>query len=80
MNFCAALHDLVRAVDVSSTGITWAAFMDALSEAVKNDTSVDFIRPTALAIIRLCTSSNMTVSGPNLAAIPADHFTVSATL
>jgi hypothetical protein len=80
MNFCAALHDLVRAVDVGSTGITWAAFMDALSDAVKNDTSVDFIRPTALAIVRLCTSSTMTVSGPSLAAIPADHFTVSVTL
>jgi hypothetical protein len=80
MNFCAALHDLVRAADVGSTGITWKALMDALSDAIKNDTSVDFIRPTALAIIRLCASSNPTVSGPNLAAIPSDHFTVSITL
>ena len=80
MNFCAALHDLVRSVDVGSTGTTWTAFMDALSDAVKNDTDVDFIRPTALVIIRLCTSSNMTVSGPGLAVIPADHFTVSVTL
>jgi hypothetical protein len=80
MNFCAALYDLVRAADVSSTGMTWKALMDALSDAVKNDTSVDFIRPTALAIIRLCASSNPTVSGPNLAAIPTEHFTVSMRL
>jgi hypothetical protein len=51
MNFCAALHDLVRAVDVGSTGTTRQAFMDALSDPVENDTSVAFIRPSVMAII-----------------------------
>jgi hypothetical protein len=80
MNFCAALHDLVRATDVTSTGITWKAFTENLTAAVKSGTNVDFIRPTALAILRLCIQSDPTVSGPGSSTIPANHFTVTVAL
>jgi len=47
---------------------------------VKNDQGVDFIRPAALAITRLCKSPISSISGPSDAATPVDHFAVTMTL
>ena len=84
MNFCAALYDLVRAADVASTSVTWQSFVTELNKAVSRSVGVDFIRPTALAVLRLCLQGPpppvVTVAGPASAAVPAEHFVVTISL
>ena len=86
MNFCAALRDLVTATSVTATDGNWKTFVNEITAGVKNDVSVNFIQPTALAILRLCLNAPVTppiavmVSGPSSAAIPAEHFVVTMSL
>jgi hypothetical protein len=77
MNFCAALGDLVRATDVNTTATTWNSLLQLITDAIKKDLNVDFLRPAALAAIRLCKSPVSIVDGPSGAAVPTDHFAVS---
>jgi len=80
MNFCAALHDLINAGDVNSAGTTWNALLQLITNAIKNDLNIDFLRPAALTIIRLCESQATTVVGPVGGVVPTNHFAVSLTL
>lgn len=80
MNFCAALHDLINISDVNSAGSTWNALVRLITEAIKEDLNVDFLCPAALAIIRLCKSQAVDVSGPLVTATPTRHFAVSVAL
>lgn len=80
MNFCAALHDLVRASDTGSTNKTWEKFMKILTDAVKSDTSIDFIRPTTLALVRLCMTPATKIAGPAPSTTPINHLTVTIDL
>jgi hypothetical protein len=80
MNFCAALHDLVRASDTPGTNKTWEKFMKILTEAVKSDASIDFIRPTTLALVRLCMTPATKIAGPAPSTIPINHLTVTIDL
>jgi hypothetical protein len=80
MNFCADLCGLIAATDVTSVGINWNSLVNMLTSAIKNDTNIDFARPSALAVIRLCESPSMTVSGPAGVAVPNSHFAVTVNL
>ena len=80
MNFCAALRNLMTAVDTKSAGSTWDALLQLVTNAIKEDLNVDFLRPAALAVIRLCVSPTIAVSGPTGPAIPANSFAVSLRL
>jgi hypothetical protein len=80
MNFCAALHDLVRVSDTGSTNKTWEKFMKILTDAVKLDTSTDFIRPTTLALLRLCMTPTAKIAGPAPATTPTNHLTITIDL
>lgn len=80
MNFCADLVALTSAADVSSTATTWGDLLKLMTDAIKKDLGVDFIRPSALAVIRLCGTPVSAISGPVAAAMPTDRFAVSMTL
>jgi hypothetical protein len=80
MNFCAALCDLVSASDVNTAGRNWNALIDLISAAIRDDFNVDFLRPAALATIRIYESQVSNVSGSTGTVVPADHFAVSITL
>ena len=80
MNFCDALQQLATVQDAGAAGATWNALVGMLSDAVKRDVNGDFLRPTALALTRLCASPATVVSGPAPTAIPAAHFAVTVTL
>jgi hypothetical protein len=80
MNFCGALRDLVRASDVGATNESWEKFMKILTDTVKSDTSIDFIRPAALALVRLCMSSATKIAGTAPSTIPTNHLTVTIDL
>lgn len=80
MDFCADLVAMKAATDPDATAITWEDLLKLVSDAVKNDQGVDFIRPAALAIVRLCKSPAGSISGPSGAAQPVDHFAVTMTL
>ncbi len=80
MNFCADLRDLMNVADVNSAGTTWNVLLQLITNAIKADLDVDFLRPAALAIIRLCESQANVVSGPAGAAVPTNHFAVSLTM
>jgi hypothetical protein len=80
MNFCADLRSLVTATDVTSAGSNWNNLINLITSTIKNDVNVDFARPTALAVIRLCESPAMTVTGPMTAAVPQSHFAVTLSL
>ncbi|MGB6692026.1 MAG: hypothetical protein WBE76_29640 [Terracidiphilus sp.] len=79
MNFCADLVALTSATDVNATSISWVDLLKLMADAIKKDLGVDFIRPSALAIIRLCGTSASTITGPISAAGTADHFVVTMT-
>jgi len=80
MDFCADLVAMKAATDVNATAVTWEDLLKLVTDAVKNDQGVDFIRPAALAITRLCKSPISSISGPSDAATPVDHFAVTMTL
>jgi hypothetical protein len=80
MNFCAALHDLARVSDTRGTNKTWEKFMKILTEAVKSDASIDFIRPTTLALVRLCMTPAAKIHGPAPSTTPINHLTVTIDL
>jgi hypothetical protein len=80
MNFCAALKDLVTVEDTNAAGITWNALLKKITDAVKTDLNVDFLRPAALAVIRLCKSQASTITGPTGLNVPTDHFAVTIEL
>lgn len=80
MNFCADLRALADATDVNSVGTTWEGLLAMITKAIRSDLNVDFLRPAALATIRLCTKpggSFSSISGPSTATPPSDHFAVS---
>ncbi len=77
MNFCEAVHLLACTQDVDAAGATWNGVVGLITEAAKKDVNVDFLRPAALALVRLCGTAATVVSGPVGAAIPAEHFAVS---
>jgi hypothetical protein len=82
MNFCADLRALATELNGGSVGTTWEDLLQQITNAIRKDLDVDFIRPAALAIIRLCKNGGApsAVTGPNSAAVPTDHFAVSITL
>jgi hypothetical protein len=77
MNFCAGLYELVQASTVNSADQTWGDVVNLMTNAIKRDLQVDFLRPAALATIRLCAPSSIAVSGPSLTATPRTTFAVS---
>jgi hypothetical protein len=80
MNFCADLRALADAADVNAAGTTWEGLLAMITKAIRSDLNVDFLRPAALATIRLCRAPGgalSTISGPSAATPPADHFAVS---
>ena len=80
MNLCADLLALVAAKDSNAAGVTWDGLLQLMSTAVQRDVATDFVRPTALALMRLCQSAGTAVEGPNPAAPTTTHFAVSMTL
>jgi hypothetical protein len=80
MNFCADLVALTAATDVGSTAISWVDLLKLLTDAIKKDLGVDFIRPAALAVIRLCGTPVSTITGPAGTAAPTGPFVVTMTL
>jgi hypothetical protein len=78
MNFCADLRDLIQATDTGAVAITWNSLIQMVTGAIKNDVEIDFARPTALAIVRLCGTQTAVVSGPVIA--PVNHFAVTIQL
>jgi hypothetical protein len=83
MNFCADLRALADTADVNSAGTTWEGLLAMITKAIRSDLNVDFLRPAALATIRLCRAPGgtfSTISGPSAATRPVDHFAVSITL
>lgn len=79
MNFCEALNQLC-AESSSDVDTPWDKLVKDMTSAVKLDTSIDFLRPTALALVRLCTTGSTVVTGPASPAIPVDHFAVTIAL
>ena len=75
MNFCADLHDLIQATDTGAVATTWNSLIQMVTGAIRNDVQIDFARPAALAIIRLCGTQTAVVSGPVIA--PVNHFAVT---
>jgi len=54
-----------------------------ITKAIQKDINVDFLRPAALATIRLCKAPGAplsNVAGPSAAAAPTDHFAVAIAL
>jgi hypothetical protein len=80
MNFCADLVALTSATDVNSTATSWGDLLKLMTDAIKKDLGVDFIRPSALAVIRLCGTPVGTITGPTSAEGTADRFAVTMTL
>jgi hypothetical protein len=80
MNFCAALQALGTAQTTDAASTSWESLLSLITQAVTTDLEVDFLKPTALATIRLCKGSTVTVTGPHGAAIPVDHFNISISL
>ncbi len=62
MNLCADLKTLVAAT--STTLDSWQQLITHLQTIIKNDVSVDFIPPTALALATLCGNAPTAVTGP----------------
>jgi len=54
--------------------------MKILTDAVKSDTSTDFIRPTTLALLRLCMTSAAKIAGPAPSTTPTNHLTITIDL
>ena len=63
MNLCNDLKSLV-ATTADTTLDSWQHLIDQLSTIIKNDVSVDFIPPTALALANLCGGAPAAVVGP----------------
>ena len=80
MNLCADLVALVAAKNSDAAGVSWDGLLQLMTTTIKRDVSTDFVRPTALALMRLCQSAGMTVEGPHPAAPTTTHFAVSITL
>ena len=78
MNFCADLRDLIQVTDTKAAAITWERLIKLVTHAIEADVQIDFARPAALAIVRLCGTQGAIVSGPAIA--PVDHFAVSIQL
>lgn len=80
MNFCEDLTQLRDLTTVSPTPVQWTTLIHDLATAIKNDTSVDFIRPTALALVHLCNRSTIEAVGPAPGMAPTNHYSVQVTL
>jgi hypothetical protein len=80
MNFCADLKALAQATDVTSVGETWEDLLTRVTTAIQQDTNVDFVSVTTLALLRLCRSGGITVEGPAAAAVPNSVFAVTLSL
>ena len=79
MNFCASLKALADLSQTASIGTLWTDLNKQMSDALKQESDVDFIRPAILAAIRLCETSP-TMTGPAVETSPAEHFAVSIQL
>jgi hypothetical protein len=80
MNFCAALVTLATTQTNDAAGTSWESLLGLITTAVKTDLQVDFLRPTALATIRLCKGDALRIIGPVGPAVPVDHFDVLVSL
>ena len=79
MSFCASLRTLANLSQTASTDTLWTDLNKQMSDALKQESDVDFIRPAILAVIRLCETPS-TMTGPAVGTTPAEHFAVSIKL
>ena len=79
MNFCAALQALADLHQGAATEMLWTGLNKELSDALKQEADVDFIRPAMLAVIRLC-GSPPNIQSPLAITIPKQHFAVTCSL
>ena len=76
MNFCASLKRLADLNDGTETNALWTDLNKQLTDALKQESDVDFIRPAILAVLRLC-GATPTITGPLPATVPTQHFVVT---
>lgn len=76
MNFCASLKKLADLNDGTSTNVLWTDLNKQLTDALKQESDVDFISPAILAVLRLCGAAP-TITGPTPASVPTQHFVVT---
>lgn len=76
MNFCASLKKLANLNDGITTDVLWTELKKLLTDALKQESDVDFMRPALLAVLRLC-GGTPTITGPASATMPAQHFVVT---
>ncbi len=79
MNFCASLQALADLHRTAATDLVWTDLNKQLTDALKQESDVDFIRPAMLAIIRLC-GTPLSVQGPSALTTPKQHFAVTCSL
>ena len=80
MNFCADLRDLIQVTDTNAAASTWESLIKLVTHAISADVQIDFARPAALAIVRLCGTPGAVVTGPSVSGVPTEHFAVSIRL
>jgi hypothetical protein len=79
MNLCDSIQQLAGLVDLAGTTTTWNQLVDAITKAAKDYMS-DYARPVAMALIWLCGSGVISISGPSDADASSGKFQVKLSL
>ena len=75
MSFCASLEALAAVGTPGGTTQSWEGLRSLLTAALKQESDMDFVRPAALALLRL-SGTTPSIVGPAPALVPVDHFNV----
>ena len=80
LNFCAALRDLAALETPDAVTPTWEDLLALITKAVREDLSIDFLRPAALATMQLCKGNSYALTAPIGPTVPVDHFSIAIRL
>ena len=62
--------------DGTTADLLWTDLNKQLTDALKQGSDVDFIRPSILVVLRLC-GAIPPINGPAPTTVPAQHFVVA---
>ena len=80
MNFCASLTALADLSQTALTDTLWVDLNKQMSDALKQESDVDFIRPAMLAIDTSLRDGYQLPQGQQPGHSPSEHFAVSVKL